>query len=160
MPLRRCLLALSLCFLSGPALAFGCSMTATNIAYGNVDVSAGAPVSSAATLTLTCSGVPNGKFLLMCVSIDGGSGYNGTSRLMNGPGSPQLQFQLYSDSALTAAWGSWPASLYGGGYSWTPLGTTSNGTWTTQVYGQVLANQQTVTPGAYSSALNLSLIHI
>jgi spore coat protein U-like protein len=151
----RWLIVLSLCVLGSPALAFSCSMSATTIAFGNLDVTTGAAVSSTGTLTLTCSGVPSNHYLLMCVSLDGGSAYNSTSRLMNSTGGAQLADQLYTNSGDTTPWGSWPLNLYGGGYSWTPYGTNSNGTWTATVYGSVLANQQTVTAGNYSSTVNL-----
>jgi len=151
------LVLLVICFLaaSNRAFAFSCSMTATAVAFGSVDVTTGSAVNSTGTLTLNCSGGPGGKYLLICVSIDGGSAHDGTSRLMNGPGAAQLRYQLYSDSARTVPWGSWPLSLYGGGYSWTPFSTTSNGTWMATVYGSALGSQQTITPGAYTSNLNV-----
>jgi spore coat protein U-like protein len=130
-------------------------MTATNIAFGNIDVTTGSAVSSSGTLNLSCNGVPANNYLLICVNIDGGSAYNGSNRLMNGPGAAQLGYQLYSDPGLTIPWGSWPLNLYGGGYSWTPYGTKVNDSWTATVYGSVLANQQTITAGNYSSRLNL-----
>ena len=155
-PATTCVLSV-LCFFcyAIPALAFNCSMAATNIAFGNIDVTTGAAVSSSGTFTVTCSGSPSGQYMRMCVSVNGGSASDSTSRLMNGPGAAQLRFQLYSDTGYTTPWGSWPANLYGGGYTWDVLGTTSTSTGTITFYGQVLANQQTITAGSYSSSLTL-----
>ena len=136
------LLALCLILFASPALAINCSMSATTIAFGNVDVTTGSSYPGNGTLTLNCTGVPSGHPITMCVSLDGGSAYDGTSRLMNGSGAAQLRYQLYSASGLTTPWGSWPLNLYGGGYTWQPVGTSSSGTWTATVYGSVLANQQ------------------
>jgi spore coat protein U-like protein len=146
---------IAVCIRSEPTLAFSCTMSATTIAFGNVDVTLGLPATSTGTLTLNCSGVANSKYMLMCVSIDGGSAWDSTSRLMNGPTATQLRYQLYSDALMTVPWGSWPANLYGGGYSWTPFGTTTNGTWTATVYGKVLGSQTSVPSGSYTSTVNL-----
>jgi spore coat protein U-like protein len=155
-PLCRLLTAISLCALASPALAaFSCSMSASDIAFGNADVTAGSAVSSSGLLTLTCTGVPNNKVIRMCVSIDGGSASDSTSRLMNGSGASQLRYQLYSDAGSTTPWGSWLSNIYGGGFTWDILGTTSTMTVMMPVHGQVLASQQTIPTGAYSSALSL-----
>jgi spore coat protein U-like protein len=74
---------------------------------------------------------------------------------MNGPSSPQLRYQLYSDAARTTPWGSWPAALYGGGFTWDVFSTGPNLSATTTVHGRVLANQQTIPSGSYSSTLTL-----
>ena len=72
---------------------------------------------------------------------------------MIGPGA--LRFQLYSDSGRTTPWGSWPLSLYGGGYTWDVSSTASNLSASTTVYARILASQQSVPPGSYSSTINL-----
>ena len=149
------LVVLFLSFTPSPVLAYSCSITATIVAFGNVDVSTGAAVDSTATLTLNCTGAPSNKWVRNCVSIDGGSAWDATSRLMNGPSSPQLRFQLYSDAARTTAWGSWPASLYGGGFTWDVFSTAANLTATTTVYGRVPGSQQSIPSGSYSSNLTL-----
>ena len=149
------LIVICLSHFSFPALAYNCTMSATNIAFGNVDVTTGGAVDSTATLTLSCSGAPSNKTVRMCVDIDGGSASDATSRLMNGPGAPQLRYQLYSDAARTTVWGSWSASLYGGGFTWDFFSPSSSWSTQTTVYGRVLSSQQTITAGAYTSALGL-----
>lgn len=136
-----------------------CTVAVTNIAFGNVDVSAGAAVDSTATITLNCTETPLNTPVRMCVSIDGGSAWDATSRQMNGPSTPQLRYQLYSDASRTNAWGSWPANLYGGGITWDITSSSVNLTATKTIYGRVLANQQTIPAGSYSSALTLFLTY-
>ena len=138
-----------------PALAYSCTIAVTSLAFGNVDVGTGAPVDSTATLTLNCSGAPSNKWVRNCVSINGGIAWDATSRLMNGLGAPQLRFQLYSDAARTVVWGSWPANLYNGGFTWDVFSTSANITATTTLYGRVVGSQQGMLAGSYSSTLTL-----
>src|SRR5271166_5712776 len=93
------LVILSYCAAPMPASAYICSMTATNVVFGSVNVLAGAAVDVTATLNLSCSAAPKNKNVRNCVSIDGGSAHDATSREMVGPGS--LRFQLYSGAART-----------------------------------------------------------
>jgi spore coat protein U-like protein len=72
---------------------------------------------------------------------------------MTGPGA--LRFQLYSNSGYTTPWGSWPLGLYGGGFTWDVLSTATTLTASTTVYAQILAGQQTISPGSYTSTLTL-----
>ena len=147
-------MVLSYCAAPRPASAYSCSITATNVVFGSVDVLAGAAVDVTATLNLSCKNAPHNTWVRNCVSIDGGSAYDATSREMIGPGS--LRFQLYSDAARTVVWGSWPLGLYGGGYTWDAFSTSSSFSASTTVYARILAAQQSVPPGSYTSTLNLS----
>ena len=154
--ITTCVLSLLCLFCyAAPAHAFSCTMAATNIAFGSIDVTTGSAVSNTGTFTVTCSGSPSNQLMRMCVSINGGSSSDSTSRLMNGPGASKLRFQLYSDSSHTTPWGSWPLNLYGGGNTWDVLGTTSTSTGNKTFYGQVLGSQQAVTAGSYTSTLTL-----
>jgi len=137
------------------ALAFSCTMSATNIAFGSNNFNSGSDVSSSGTMTLTCNGAPKNKTIRMCVSIVGGSAHNSSTRLMNGPGTPQLSYQLYSDASHTTVWGSWPLALYGGGVTWDIFSTGPNVTATKTFYGLAQGNQTSIIPGAYNSTLNL-----
>lgn len=146
--------AASLLGLSDRALAFACTISATNIAFGSVDVLTGGAVASTGTLSLSCSGSPSNQVIRMCVDIDGGVAFDGTSRKMNS-GANQLRYQLYTDAARTTPWGSWSDGIYSGGFTWDVLSTMANMTATMPVYGLVLGSQQTAAIGSYSSTLGL-----
>ncbi|HJW42557.1 MAG TPA: spore coat U domain-containing protein [Rhizomicrobium sp.] len=143
------------CLSSSPALAFDCVITPTTVAFGNVDVTTGTAVNSSGTLSISCTGPPgNGSVMRMCVDVDGGTAHDATNRQMTASAN-QLSFQLYSDSGRTTVWGSWPLSLYGGGYTWNVTVTANPATASIPIYGAVIANQQTVMAGSYSSTLTM-----
>lgn len=142
--------------INAPAHAkFECAFTVTNIVFGSVDVGTGLAVDSSATLNVQCIEGNENQTNRMCVSIDGGSAWDGTSRFMNGSSAPQLRYQLYSNAARTTAWGSWPNGLYGGGFTWDIYSPTKHFSATMTVYGRVLAAQQSIPPGDYISKLIL-----
>lgn len=141
-----------------PAAAFSCSISATNVAFGSIDVLSGSSNPSTGTLNLTCSGAPKNKYIRMCVSIDGGSAYDVTSRMMTSA-SDNLRFQLYTDAPMTDTWGSWPAGLWSGGYTWDIYATGANVSTSMTVYGLVSAGQVTVPAASYTSNLGLYLTY-
>jgi spore coat protein U-like protein len=129
--------------------AVSCSVSITNINFGNVDVLANVNVDTTATITSTCSGgSPANHATRNCVSLGKGSQGDATSRQLVGPGGALLRYDLYSDSLRTVLWGSWQT-----GYDTTGVSADVpfNGSTTVTVYARLLASQQTALPGAYSS---------
>lgn len=151
---RPCLkpfLALVL-FLSATTAALSnrtCSISMTNVAFGNVDVTTGSPVDTTGTVSVTCSGY-GGDPPRLCISIGAGSAGDATSRQMPGPGT--LRYDLYRDSARTSVWGSWQTGYKSPGVA----ADTADGTTLFTVYARVSGSQQTVAPGSYSSTFTLN----
>lgn len=128
-------LLIGLFWAPAPAHA-SCTFSTGNINFGTVNLSSGAAVDTTLTLTLTCG--TKGKER-NCLSHDGGSNVDGTSRRML-VGGNYLRYQLYSDSGRTTVWGSHVTGYAGGG---TTIDTTG-GTVTATVYARILAGQQSV----------------
>jgi spore coat protein U-like protein len=137
---------------ASPAFALTCRLGVISVVFTSLDVTTGAPDDASGTATMDCVGIPANRRLRFCVSIDGGTASDATSRFMTS-GTSLLRFQLYTDAARTVPWGSWAPNLYGGGFQWDVLTTRQVGTFTVPVFGRILPNQQTVPQGTYLSGL-------
>jgi len=129
------------------ATAQTCTVNMSSVAFGNIDVVGGAAVDTTSTLTVTCSG-GSASGQRVCISIDAGSAGDATSRELVGPNSSTARYDLYSDAAHTAKWGSWQSGYELAGVQ---LDVGQNSTTNVTVYGRFLASQQTVAPGSYAS---------
>jgi spore coat protein U-like protein len=134
------------------AWAQSCSMSVTNLAFGSVDVTAGALVDSTATATVSCTGLPFST-IGVCISLGPGSGggSDAANRLMAN-GANTLRYGLFSDPARTAPWGS---DFWGGGGAPVAFNITlsagGTGGATQTLYGRVQSGQQTTIPASYAS---------
>jgi spore coat protein U-like protein len=124
-----------------------CTISATTVSFGNVDVLAGAAVDTTATITVSCSGGA-GTGQRLCISIGAGSAGDATSRQLGGPGGATLRYDLYSNSSRTTLWGSWQTGYDTAGVQ---LDVAQNSTTPVTVYARLLGSQQTAATGAYSS---------
>jgi spore coat protein U-like protein len=120
-------------------VAKDCSVSATNLAFGNYS---GALINSSSTILVTCTNTTPYN-----VGLNAGlaTGATVTNRSMTGPGSALLRYSLFSNSGHTNNWGNTVGTNTVGG--------TGNGT--TQpliVYGQVPAGQF-ATPGSYADTI-------
>jgi spore coat protein U-like protein len=138
--------------------ALVCTMSATTVAFGNVDTTSAGPADATATLSLNCTGAPSFRTIRMCVDINGGTAFDATSRKMTSGGN-QLRYQLYSNSARTTPWGSWSAGLYGGGLTWDVFCFFSACNASRTIYGRVTGGQTSVPAGSYSSSLGLTFTY-
>jgi len=129
------------------ALAQSCTVSMTAVSFGNVNVLPGTAVDTTSTLTVTCSG-GTGAGQRVCISIGAGSASDATSRQMTGPASNTARYDLYSDAARTAKWGSWQSGYDLAGVQ---LDVSKNSTTNVTVYARLLGSQQTDTPGSYAS---------
>lgn len=127
-----------------------CTMSASSISFGNVNVLAGSSVDVTATLTISCTGGgSNGQRL--CISFGSGAIFTGTQRQLAGPGSALLNYDLYKDAARTIVWGSWETGFQGSGLQVdVPQGSATNVT----VYARLFGSQQTAPAGSYSSSFS------
>ena len=150
----RALGLLGLVFVTGfgcsPAAAILCSVSMSNVVFGNIDVTAGAAVDTTGTMTVTCSGgAPPNRTNLVCISIGAGQNGDATSRILSGPAS--LRYELYSNASRTVKWGSWQTGYDSAGVS---AVVPYNGSANLTVYGRVLGSQQTLLSGSYSDTLS------
>ena len=140
-------IVISLLAVVAGAHAQSCTVGMPTMAFGNVNVLAGAAVDTTATLTVTCSG-GTGTGQRICISIGAGSASDATSRQLTGPSANKARYDLYADAARTQLWGSWQTGYDLAGVQ---LDVSKNSTTNVTVYGRFLGSQQTVVAGSYSS---------
>ncbi len=121
------------------SFAATCSVSAGTLGFGTY-APATASLASA-TISVNCS---NGASYQ--VSLGGGSNQSGAQGGMPGPGGSLLSYELYSDSARTAAWGD--GSALGARVSATGTGSAQSLT----VYGRIPAGQS-VAAGSYADSV-------
>lgn len=125
-------------------LGAACAVATTNLAFGNYDPlvvnrdGAGSDLDAQATITVTCSA---GAAPLVWIA-PGTSG-----RVMTGPGS--LVYELYSDAAHTAVWGSTQATAF-------KLPASTGAAQPMTVYGRVPRGQN-VAVGAYAQTVTVTV---
>ncbi|MHC8397934.1 Csu type fimbrial protein [Pseudomonas sp. MDT1-17] len=138
--------------------AINCSIAMSPLSFGNINVLTASAVATA-TLSYSCTNTnPQPVHVNFCANIgNGGSGLQGSNRLMSGPSSSTLQFQLYRDSARTQLWGSMLSSVnptpYNAIFVVSGNGTTSG---SATLYGQVIAAQPAPLAGNYNSSFGSS----
>ena len=114
----RALLAVALvfaCLALAPkaARAQSCTTSVSAIDFGSVSpVSGTTSVDSSGILSISCSrlnllGLPLPVTIALCPNLDAGSGgSSGSQRLLAGPSSSTLPYQIYQDAARSIPWGS------------------------------------------------------
>jgi spore coat protein U-like protein len=129
-----------------------CSVSATNLAFGNYTPSTGA-LTNTSTVTYACT---NGTAITsITLNVGTTTGATMAQRLMTN-GTSTLQYNLYTSNAYSSIWGD------GTGGSVTQAGTTGSGlanTSTLTVYGKLpdsTANQA-VTTGSYSDTITVTV---
>lgn len=127
--------------------------TVSALSFGSPSLLSGAAVDTTATLSISCSAVASGTFTY-CLDLNAGSGgTSGTNRVMTKSGGATLVYNFYQDAARTIPWGSRTNSSLGT----VPAVTITGGsapTGTRTIYGRIIASQQGVAPGAYSSTFS------
>ena len=136
-----------LLIVSTSALAQTCTVSMPTIAFGSVNVLAGAAINTTTTVSVTCSGGTSAG-QRVCISIGAGSANDATSRQLTGPSSTKSRFNLYTNSTHTTLWGSWQTGYDTAGVQ---LDTAQNSTTNATVYAQFFGSQQTALVGSYSS---------
>jgi spore coat protein U-like protein len=116
-----------------------CSVSAGSLGFGTY--SAAAATLGVASISVNCS---NGGAYQ--VSLESGQYSTGSTRRMAGPGGNFLNYELYSNSGRSIAWGN--GTAFGGQVS----GTGSGSAQSLVVYGRIPASQLS-TPGSYSDSV-------
>lgn len=134
--------------------AINCNIAMSPLSFGNINVLTASAVATA-TLSYSCTNSDRlTLYVNFCANIGNGSGgLQGSNRLMSGPSSSPLQFQLYRDSALTQTWGSVLSSVNPTPYRATVVVPPNNVPigGSTTLYGRVLAPQPSPV-GNYNSS--------
>ena len=115
-----------------------CSLTATNLDFGQYDPFVATPKDGASTLSVTCT---NGTTYGVAIPT-------ATARNMTGPASTLLAYGLYNDSARTTGFNV-PAN------SATGTGTAQ----TINVYGRIPNGQTGVRPGGYADTVTVTVTY-
>ena len=113
-----------------------CSVSATNLDFGQYDPFAATPKDGSSTLSVTCT---NGTTYGVAVATP-------TARSMAGPSGSTLAYGLYNDAARSAAFGV-PAN------SATGIGTAQ----TINVYGRIPIAQTGARPGSYADTVTVTV---
>jgi spore coat protein U-like protein len=156
-PLAAAMLCLALWFagvLAPPEARAGsptCTITASNVAFGNVDVLAGTAVDVTGSFSVNCSG-GSGNGHTLCISIGSGANFSGSQRHLAGPNGSTLSYELYKDAARSTVWGSWQTGFAGTGLQ---VRIPQNTTISVPVYARLFGSQQTAEVGSYSSSFTL-----
>lgn len=139
------------------ARAQSCSYTVTSLNFGLIDTLSGTAATSTATFTATCSGsLPLLLPVLVCPHIAAGTGgaTSAAARQM-ASGVNSLNYQLYSDPAMSVVWGThnWAYASRPPPLLLSP-NLFGNSTDTLTLYGRVPGGQATVPPGTYLSTFS------
>ena len=128
-----------------------CSVGATNIPFGNIDLISGSTITSTGTVSINCpGGFGSFPFLWICTSIGVGSNSTSVNTRTMKNGANTLGYQLYTDSGMTTIWQYTPSNQYSAPYN-NSTGGSSNAT----VYAKILASQ-TSPPGSYTDTYSTS----
>jgi spore coat protein U-like protein len=164
---KKCILTVPILLVSfgcwiNAAAAQSCSANMTNLNFGSVDVTTNTAYSTAATLSITCTGIASAT-VTTCTGFGGGSGGingSGAPRYM-ASGSNLLSYEIYTDAAHTTVWGS---AWTGGAGTWRQANITLNssgsGSTTLTAYGLVFSGQQSVVTGSYLSNFSAADVNL
>lgn len=154
------LLWLALLFAAGAMLAPNtaraqtCSASITDIDFGTVNPLSTSAVDALATLRITCTSIPRNAAVKICASIsDGSGGSSGAVRLLRGPSSATMSYQLFQDANRTRGWGATDNNQLGTVPAFTlGNGTSTSATGATSIYARLFGGQSTAAPGSYVSS--------
>jgi spore coat protein U-like protein len=148
---RRLSIAILPLFL--PSLAQAqCTVTATDMNFGQVNLITTQQPVATSTITATCNFSGIAATYRLCISLGGGTGASGTTRRMQN-GSNFLTYNLFRDLLYTTPWGSRSQTGFGNPVQLdlTPL-LTPPATQTFTVFGRIGASQSGAAGGLYSSS--------
>lgn len=115
-----------------------CSVTATNLAFGNYDAASATPLDQSSTITVSCT---NGTTYGVDV------GLNPTARSMAGPSSSVLNYGMFSDAARTTGFlVAAPTASTGVAVPYT-------------VYGRIPAGQYAAKSGAHTATVTATVTY-
>lgn len=134
-------------FTVGATVVDSCSISATNLAFGNFDPLLGTALDATSTIDVTCS---SGDTYDIGLDAGTATGATVTTRAMTS-GVNTLNYALYSDSGRLTNWGNTPATD-------TVSGTGTGAAQTLTVYGRIPAQASAVI-GTYSDTITVTVTY-
>jgi spore coat protein U-like protein len=125
-----------------------CTVSATDLAFGNYDASAGAPNDNSSTVNVTCS---NGSPYTVALDAGTGSGATVAVRRMSN-GGDTLDYSMYTTAARVTVWGDGTAGTS------TQAGTGNGAAQAFTVYGRIPTGQF-VTAGSYADTVTATVTY-
>lgn len=138
-------------------LLCSCSVSTTAVAFGGYNPLASEHLDTSGAVRVRCGGVL-GLFVPYEIELGKGSyGASHASRLMAN-GSQRLQYNLYTDSIRMSVWGdgSGGSQTISDSVTIILLGGTNNDH---PIYGRIPRGQTTLTPGAYSDTVTVTVTY-
>lgn len=137
-------------FTVGATVADSCSVSASNLAFGNIDPLLNSTTATDATTTIsvTCA---NGTAYNVGLNAGTATGATVTARKMTS-GTNTLDYALYSDSGRTTNWGNTVGTD-------TVAGTGSGAAQSLTVYGRVPSGQVSAQTGSYSDTITVTVTY-
>lgn len=137
-------------FTVSATVADSCSVSATNLAFGNVTPVDNINFNATSTVDVTCA---NGT--TYDIGLDAGAnssdGTVSTRRMTDGAATPNyLSYQMYQDSGHTTVWGNTVGTD-------TVAATGTGSTQTNTVYGQIPSGQQATPTGSYTDTVTVTV---
>ena len=125
-----------------------CTVSATNLAFGNYDASSGTPNDASSTVTTTCSNTTG-----YTVALNAGTGSGATvavRRMTNGANT--LDYSMYTTAGRTTVWGDGTLSTV------TQAGTGNGTGQALTVFGRIPTGQY-VTAGSYTDTVTATVTY-
>lgn len=129
------------------------SVSATPHAFGTYSPLANTARDSASTVTVNIAGAA-GVLVGYEIALSAGQSGNVAGRRMTN-GSTSMSYNLFSDPARSAIWGTAPGSTVVDGILLSVLGTASQ---THTVYGRIPAGQLALQPGSYADTVTVTVV--
>lgn len=126
-----------------------CTVSAGNLAFGNVNAVSGSNYDATATLSIACT---NGSGWTAAATVGGGPSATFATRRMTA-GANTLNYTIYTDSGRTTVWGDGTSS------SSLISGTGNGSTQSVTVYGRVPSGQTTVPAGSYADSVTVTVTY-
>lgn len=127
-----------------------CVVATTAVAFGNVDVTAGANVDGTGTFSVNCT---SGTAWAASANAGSGTGATLATRKMAN-GANLLNYALYTDTGRTSIWGDGV-----GGTSATVSGTGSGSAQANTIYGRVASGQNSLPAGSYADTVTVTVTY-
>lgn len=125
-----------------------CTVSATNLAFGNYDASSGTPNDASSTVTTTCS---NTTAYTVALNAGTGSGATVALRKMTN-GANTLNYSMYTTAGRTTVWGDGTLSTV------TQAGTGNGSGQALTVFGRIPTSQY-VTAGSYTDTVTATVTY-
>ncbi|MEZ5710507.1 MAG: spore coat U domain-containing protein [Blastomonas sp.] len=124
-----------------------CVVTATPLVFGDITLTDGAAVDSAATIALVCTPLASYEVALS----DGANASGGTRRMKNALSADYIAYGIYSDAARTLPWGDSSGSdTVSGSVGLTGLATLT-------AYGRIAAETPVAAAGIYADVVTVTV---